>query len=132
MATPRSRRRARGGFSLLEILVVLSIIALLAGAVAVGVVKHLDGARLTTARQSALAIRQAAMTHRMHDPAADCPTMDALVHAEAIDGASKTKDPWDQPFVIACDERGAVRVSSPGPDRKPGTPDDVIVPDPTR
>jgi general secretion pathway protein G len=126
----RASRGRDGGFTLLEILVVLAIIALLAGAVAVGVIKYLDGARVTTTRQSALALRTAATGHRMQHPEDDCPTIDVLQREEAIDPASKVRDAWDQPFSLSCDERGAIRVASSGPDRKPGTADDVIVPDP--
>ncbi len=127
----RNKKNTRG-FTLLEILVVLAIIALMAGVVAIGVIKHLETARITTTKQSALALRTAAIGHRMQHPGEDCPTLDVLSRSEAIDPATKAKDAWDQAFDISCDERGAVRVASAGPDRKLGTQDDVIVPDPGR
>ncbi len=127
----RRNKKARG-FTLLEILVVLAIIALVAGVVAIGVIKHLETARITTTKQSALALRTAAMGHRMQHPGDDCPTVDVLAKTEAIDPATRARDAWDQPFEVSCDERGAVRVASPGPDKKLGTQDEVIVPDPGR
>jgi general secretion pathway protein G len=122
----RKKPRARG-FSLLEILVVLSIMALLAGVVAIGVMRHLESSRITTTKLSARNLRSAAMTHRM-DHADECPSFDTLVQAGALD-ETKGKDAWDSPFTVACDEKGSIRVTSPGPDKKLGTPDDLTIPD---
>ncbi len=127
MKSVRRRRLARG-FSLLEVLVVLGIIALISGVVAVAVVKHLDTARKEATHQSALTLRTAAMTYRMQRSDAQCPTVEDLVADEAIDQASKTKDAWDQAFAITCDERGGIHVASAGPDKKSGTDDDIHVP----
>jgi general secretion pathway protein G len=126
------RRRARGwrwaGYTLLEILIVLSIIALIAGTTAVALTKFLPEARIKTTRQSGIAVRSAANLYRMQHATDECPTMDLLVRAQLIDEASKTVDAWDLPFVIECDERGT-HVISAGPDKKMNTPDDIRVPD---
>ena len=53
----RYRRRASRGYSLLEILVVLGIIALLSSVIGVAVFSHLLKARIEATRQSALKIR---------------------------------------------------------------------------
>ena len=117
------------GFSLVEILVVLAIIALISGVIAIAVVRHLENARKQTTRQSALALRNAIASYRI-DHADDCPSIDTLVAAEIIDSVSKTNDAWDKPFVIECDEHGHVTVASGGPDKRIGTDDDIRVPEP--
>lgn len=116
--------------SLIEILVVLSIIALISGVIAVAVVGHLERARISTSRQSAFALRGAVNTFRLNHAADECPTVDMLVAAHEIDKASKTLDAWDMPFVVKCDEQGDVSVLSGGPDKRVGTPDDIRAPEP--
>lgn len=128
VARPARRRRLRG-YSLLEILVVISIIALLSTVIGIAVWRHLARARIETTRQSALKIRQTVMTYRM-DRADDCPTVEMLRQGDYIDAASKLTDAWDMPFIVKCDERGDVHVASSGPDKTPGTPDDILAPEP--
>ena len=124
----RRRRRSRG-YSLLEILVVLAIIALLSSVIGIAVYGHLLKARIEATRQSALKIRQTVVLYRM-DRGDDCPTVDALRKADLIDAASKSNDAWDQPFVVMCGEHGEVHVSSGGPDKRLGTEDDIVAPEP--
>jgi general secretion pathway protein G len=124
----RHRRRQRG-YSLLEILVVLAIIALLSSVIGIAVYGHLVKARIEATRQSALKIRQTVVLYRM-DRGDDCPTVDALRAGDLIDEASKLTDAWDQPFVVKCGEHGEVHVSSAGPDKKHGNEDDIVAPEP--
>jgi general secretion pathway protein G len=123
------RRRRTRGYSLLEILVVLAIMALLASVIGIAVYQHLYKARIEATRQSALKIRQTVVMYRM-DRSDECPTVDQLRTAELIDPASKNTDAWDQPFVVKCGERGDVHVASSGPDKKHGTEDDILAPEP--
>ena len=125
----RRRRRARG-YSLLEILVVLAIIALLSSVIGIAVYGHLLKARIEATRQSALKIRQTVVLYRMDHAGDECPTAESLKKAELIDPASKLTDAWDQPFTVTCGERGEVHVASGGPDKKLGTEDDIIAPEP--
>lgn len=124
-----ARRRQVAGYSLLEVLVVLAIISLIAGATALALFKFIPEAKIKTTRQSALTVRSAAHLYRMQHGDGDCPTVDTLSTAQLIDDASKKTDAWDMPFVLECDERG-IHVSSAGPDKKINTPDDIRVPDP--
>jgi prepilin-type N-terminal cleavage/methylation domain-containing protein len=130
MQSPLHRRRLRRrGYSLLEILVVISIIALLSSAIGVALWRHFTHARIETTRQSALQLRRTAINFKL-DHADDCPTVELLRQGDYIDAASKLTDAWDQPFIIKCDERGEVHVASSGPDKTPGTPDDIVAPEP--
>jgi general secretion pathway protein G len=125
-----SRRRRARGTTLLEILVVLGIIALISSAIGVAVYKHLMEARVQTTRQSALSLRQSVVLYRMAHASDDCPSAETLKQAELVDSASKLTDAWDRPFAITCGERGEVHVASGGPDKKLGTEDDIVAPEP--
>lgn len=132
----RGALRAHGsrfsrGYSLLEILVVLAIIALLSSVIGVAVYNHLLKARIEATRQSALKIRQTVVLYKMHH-ADECPTVDGLRQADEIDAASKPTDAWDQPFVVKCGDHGEIHVASAGPDKKHGTEDDIIAPEPPK
>ncbi len=127
MATNAPSRRR--GFTLIEVMVVVTILGLIAGGVAIAVMGHFTRARLTTARTQALSLRQAAESWRLSHVPEDCPTADALVASGVVDEASKMTDPWDVPYEIAC-EGEQTRVRSFGPDKRKGTDDDIVVPAP--
>jgi general secretion pathway protein G len=126
------RRSRSRGLSLIEILVVLSIIALITGGIALVVMRHLETARIETTRTSARVLREAVGMWRMRDASSECPTIDTLVRAQLVDTASKTTDAWDKPFFIECGEQGEITIASAGPDRKLGNADDIRVPEPPR
>lgn len=124
------RRRRPRGYSLLEILVVLTIVGLLSAAVGFALFQHFQKARIETTRQNALKIRSAAQLYKMGHAGDECPSMKTLVDEQVIDQAGKQTDAWDHPFAIACDEKENVVVTSFGPDGKKGTPDDIVAPPP--
>jgi general secretion pathway protein G len=124
------RRRSQRGYSLLEILIVLTIIGLIAGITALALFKFIPEARIKTTRESAQVIRRAASLYRM-DHGSECPSVALLVESQMIDEASKRTDAWDMPIAVECDEqRGSITVISSGPDKKMNTPDDIRVPEP--
>lgn len=131
MASRSRRRHHVRGYSLLEILVVLSIVALISSVVAIAVLGHLEKARISSTRDNARTLRSAVATFKM-DHAEECPDADGLVSRGVVDTASRTTDAWDRPFSIRCTESGEVVVASGGPDRKLGTEDDIRVPDRTQ
>lgn len=76
----------------------------------------------------AIVLRQATM-QLLADGFVGCPTVQQVL--ELSTGPSKSQlqnemgnDPWGTPFQIQC-ERERVRVFSMGPDKLPGTPDDI-------
>jgi general secretion pathway protein G len=84
-------------------------------------------AQIDTAETTAKTIRQAAALWRsLKGGAGECPTVSRLIEEKEIDPSSTTEDPWGSPFVISCTEDD-VTVSSPGPDGKQGSKDDIVV-----
>lgn len=126
----RVARLAARGYSLLEILVVLTIIGLLTAAVGFALFNHFTKARIETTKQNALKIRSAVQLYKMNNSGAGCPTAKQLVDEQVVDQASKLTDAWDHAFEIKCDEAENVIVTSLGPDGKKGTDDDIIAPPP--
>jgi len=120
----------RRGYSLLEVLVVLAIIALITSATALALFKFIPEARIKATIESARQLRTAVAAYKMDHSSDECPTIELLVQASFIDQASKTTDAWDKPFVIECTENGAINVTSAGPDKQLGSADDIRVPVP--
>lgn len=120
----RARQRPRSrGVTLVEVLVVVTIMALIAGAVTILVFPQMQRARIKKAIVDAKTIRGAVELHRSVDGDGRCVGVDELVQAEKLDG-DNTSDPWGSTYQVVCD--GAkVRVFSPGRDQQAGTADDV-------
>jgi general secretion pathway protein G len=121
----RKRRRLSRGVTLVEVLIVVAIMALIAGGAAILVFPSFKKAKIEAAKLGADTVRQMAQLYLNLDATdATCPTVKDLVTAKKLE-ASKTDDPWGVPYVIDCQEGGEIRVLSNGADRQPGTPDDV-------
>ncbi|MFN7702882.1 MAG: type II secretion system protein GspG [Deltaproteobacteria bacterium] len=120
----RSRRRAREGMTLVEIMIVVIIMAMIAAAVGVAVLPRLNDARIEQARTDAQSIRGAVEMYLAQNPSADCPSVDELVSERILSSRSRTADPWDNPFSVEC-EGEDITVVSGGPDGQMGTEDDV-------
>lgn len=113
--------------TLIEILVVVGLIALIAGAVAVAVVPRWIHGQKQTAMTNARSVRAAVKTWWVEHDAASCPELEQLVTDGVLDKDSPRTDPWKNPWKIQCSEQD-VTVSSAGPDRMTGTGDDIRVP----
>jgi general secretion pathway protein G len=129
----RLERHARGaaraamrGVTLVEVLIVVAIMSLIATTVVVAVIPKFRQAQIDTALNSAREIRGAVTRWRARG-GDQCPTVAQLVSDKEIDTASKTDDPWGSAFKIICTEDEVV-VTSPGPDKKEGSQDDLSVP----
>ena len=124
LATLSARRRKARGVTLVEVLIVLAIMALIAGSAVFLVFPQLAKAKIDTAVLSAGTIKKAAELYINIDGAQNCPTVDDLVNARKLE-KGKTNDPWGTPFKIECKEGDNINVISAGKDRKDGTSDDV-------
>lgn len=121
----KQRKRALSrGVTLVEVLIVLAIMALIAGSATFVVFPRLAQARVRTAKLDGQTIRKAAEIHKNLDGNLEgCPTVSDLVKSKKLE-EGKTNDPWGKPYKINCGEDG-IRVMSSGKDGKEGTPDDV-------
>jgi general secretion pathway protein G len=120
----RWKRAAARGVTLVEVLIVVAIMAVIAGGATILVFPQFKKARIKSAVIGATTIKQAAELYQNLNGTADvCPTVLDLVNSKSID-AKKTDDPWGSPYKIVCQD-GEIHVISPGNDRKENTPDDV-------
>jgi hypothetical protein len=59
----------------------------------------------------------------------ECPTVQRLKDEKELAASSEIADKWGTPYLIWCND-DATTVVSFGPDKKKGTEDDVVFPDP--
>jgi general secretion pathway protein G len=120
-------RAVEAGFTLLEIMVVLAIIALLAGGVGAAVFKQFKKAQVSTARLRVKAARDATAQYMM-DNSSSCPHgIEDLVSQKYLDKGN-AKDPWGKDLAFQCPgqkDTDSADISSAGPDKQPGTTDDI-------
>ncbi|MEJ7734380.1 MAG: type II secretion system protein [Polyangiaceae bacterium] len=112
------------GVTLVEVLIVVAIMAVIAGGATIMVFPRLKEARIKNAIIGAGTIKKAAELHINMGGAEGCPTIADLVAAKMLDG-SKTDDPWGKPYKIVCAEGGDIKVTSAGNDKQDNTADDV-------
>jgi general secretion pathway protein G len=121
------RRRLESGMTLVEVLIVVSIMAMIATGVTVFALPKFKEAQVSTAKTNAQVLRRAVQDWQRVNMEVSCPTMSQLVEGKHLDSASNTEDPWGQPWGLSCTDDD-VFVLSNGPDKKQGTPDDISVP----
>src|SRR5688500_15058983 len=129
MATaPRARRRARG-MSLLEIMVVITLIGLVTAVIGVNVFRSLVGGQVKVARAQAHELAQSVQLYRLEkgklpstgDGLAVLTTPPPIVE-------KLPNDPWGNPFayvVPGTRNPHSFDIASRGPDGLEGTDDDV-------
>ena len=118
-----SRRLARQGMTLIEIMIVVVIMALVATGVGIAVIPQLQKAKIKET-ESAVETVRSAVTLYVATNNAECATMDQLLEDKAIDKNRSTTDAWDNEFRIECDGTD-INVTSAGPDGEFGTEDDI-------
>jgi prepilin-type N-terminal cleavage/methylation domain-containing protein len=122
-----ARRRARCGFSLIEIVVAIAIIGMLSAAVAVGVIAKKKDADISLSKTNAQTIRLGVKSWWITHDTGTCPSVKTLVADGELDRGKVDRDAWEQPWRLKCDEHD-VTVLSNGPDKQPETEDDIRVP----
>ncbi len=122
-----ARRAAERGVTLFEVLIVVAILAMVAGGVAVFALPQFNKAQVKTATTGCRTIRSAVNTWKIDAENDSCPTVSQLIEEKILDKGTNTNDPWNQPYQIKCTDDD-VTVSSSGPDKKMGSADDISVP----
>jgi general secretion pathway protein G len=124
----RAQRRASArGLTLVELIVVITLIGVLTAAISVGVIAAKKNADLKLAKTACNTIRDATIQWKAIHSDGDCPTVDQLRQEKLLDTGFSVKDGWGGAFKLACDA-DEITCSSAGPDRKEGTDDDIHVP----
>ena len=121
------KRRMTRGVTLVEVLIVVAIVAMVAGGVTVFALPRYKEAQVRSAETWARTIRAAIQNWQAANNETGCPTISQLVQEKHLDPGTSLKDPWGQEFSLNCTE-DEIFVGSPGPDKKKGTKDDIQIP----
>jgi general secretion pathway protein G len=126
MTRLRRLRRTRG-VTLFEVLIVVAILAMVAGGVAVFALPRFQDSQKKTAEAGARTIRMAVQQWQAANNETSCPTVSQLIQDKQLDNGQNTNDPWGQAYNLNCSD-DEVTISSNGPDKKKGGKDDIQVP----
>lgn len=127
LVTRLRRLRRTRGVTLFEVLIVVAILAMVAGGVAVFALPKFQEAQKKTAESGARTIRMAVQQWQAANNETSCPTVSQLIQDKQLDSAQNTNDPWGQAYNLSCSD-DEVTVISNGPDKKKGSKDDIAVP----
>jgi general secretion pathway protein G len=120
------RRRSAAGFTLLEVMIVLAIIAAIASGVGVVVFNNYKRAQVKIAKERVKEVMQGVTTFMIDNN--NCPqSLEQLVGQKYLSKGA-AKDPWGKEFTLRCpgtNDPEAADISSAGPDKTDGTPDDI-------
>ncbi len=112
--------------TLIEILVVITIIAMITGGVAISVMRAKDEADKVMAQTDAANIRSSVMLFRITNHS-ECPTMERLRVEQILDEGRRDQDPWGNVYRITC-TGSRIKVVSNGPDGQADNEDDISAP----
>lgn len=123
--TPREIERRDGGFTLVELMVVISIIAILATVVTVQVLGVRDDANVSAAQAQISQFKTALTSYNLafgKFPSSS-EGLDALVHNEKrsfLDSDTIPNDPWGKPYVYSSEGSRQFKIVTYGADGQPG------------
>ena len=123
------RRAPVRGFSLLEIMIVITLIGLVTAAVGVAVMGQLEKGQIDTARNTAYEVGRSCDIYKLQNGSypKDVQSLVTPPRGKPIMEQLPT-DPWGGTYTITTPgvhNPGKVDVVSPGPDKEAGTADDV-------
>ena len=121
------RQQASRGVTLVEVLIVVAIIAMVAGGVAVFALPKYKEAQIKNAETGARIVRTAVQQWQAANNETSCPTISQLVQEKQLDPVQITNDSWNQPYTLTCTDDEVI-ITSNGPDKKKGSKDDITVP----
>jgi general secretion pathway protein G len=127
MEKKKQRRRSRAGFTLIEILLVVTIISLLAGIVAVSIPKYNMKARIAKAKADIDSIGVGIQSYLL-DTGKYPASLDALTQGDDPVIASIPLDPWQNPYKYVypgTHKPYKYDLWSAGPDGVDNTDDDI-------
>ncbi len=133
MSRQRTWRRhsaCEGGFSLIELMVVIAIIAMLATVVAVNVLDALGTAEVTKAKADISSLDTALMNYRIvfREFPSTTEGLDALIHnskdRKFIKAKSIPPDPWGNEYMYTLEDSRNYTIVSYGADGVPGGSDE--------
>ena len=117
----RKLHRSRAGMTLVEIMVVITILGLIIGVVGVSVVSYLRDAEKGVAAAQIKNLKTAVQRYRQKN--ANYPnSLDEI--AEFMEDKRIPKDPWNEPYLYQLKDDGFT-IHSKGPDKQDGSEDDV-------
>ncbi len=133
MNRPRTLRRRRAGFTLLEIIIAVTIVAILAAVIVPRLTGFIGKAKKDRAKADAATLAKQVelyMTKYGISKLSNGFSLDVLAEGDdpMLRNRNQLKDPWERPFEIRIP--GTVNVDfdivSVGEDGELGTPDDIV------
>jgi general secretion pathway protein G len=122
----RNGRRNDAGFTLIELMVVIAIIAILATIVGYNVMGSFDDAQVAQAKAQIRNFKTALMAYRLkfNRFPSSAEGLQALVNNEKgvnfLDSNEVPKDPWGNPYLYTSESSRAYRIISYGADGRQG------------
>lgn len=139
----RNRKKSgnRKGFTLVEIMIVLAIVGMLVSFVGVNIMKQFKQSKVQGARIQMASYEQALQAYYLAHSAYPHTSqgLQALISVPTVgkipsnypDGGYFNKkqlvnDPFNSPYRYECEDYQNYTISSDGPDKQPGTDDDIV------
>ena len=116
----------RAGFTLVELMVVVSIVAVLGTIAVQNVMGNLEKANQTAAEQGVASLKEACATYYMNHKKLPS-SLDQLCEGDdpILESDKGLYDPWDNKYEMEKKGNNRVIIKSAGPDGQMGTDDDI-------